>query len=984
MAKRGGGAPAPLVSRSEGGLSARPSRAKLGNHTPDDSMMTGRSALRRSSRVGGEGGGGEGGKGMASSSGSYGGGEGAAGGTSTGATANDGDPSKNNDGDVIFAAEKSCFVLSATTTTTTTSLIATTIVASETPKTSKEGTTKDSSLPVTPVLGSSPAPVLRERSQRRKAVEARMAEKAARENEAADASASPRLRNVQEIIKESPSSAVRPRRSRKRPVPPGESESSGRKSKLKESADGSPGVDKSPGVSTSTGAKDEGRVLESGKRPRKSNAEKVEKTEKTLAEKDTKVSADVKGCKDDKQDVSEKIKKGSTKEIKEPYVEKAPGADIHEEVLEKDKKSLKVLTDDEKGKGKVANGEQESEEEEEEGEDEDEEEEEEEEEEEDIKKLGKDYFEVESIKKKRVRKGKVEMLIKWKGWSEKANTWEPYENVAMCTDILEEFEKNQRSRRGKRKFGTYLLHQKKKKRGTTGDGDSINVSTGETGEGVANSKPSATETGDQVANSKPSQANQESQSELKVENAVEPKMEVAPEAPAKKISPKVSARRKAAEMKSTALAALRSPISDINGETATSNPSSKTGTISVTAALSTFTPVQEEAIRGGPLIVESSQSKGVADLGRPGSGPETVNADVSTSIPEIRVESYNNSIRQGDALSLLMPSSKTTGSSVHEGAPSNALALEAAEEMRDSSNQRLEAAVDTSSQRDIFYDASDRADDKDGATGSVGSLLVGTDTALEAAAFHRDVSMTDIGDMSGAAQVPANLMAVGSEELEEVVGPKIANDVDGSLGKAAGKRAFGSEPAILPSNNKADGGGGSDEHGKQGANDRCTGAKKRKSGVVKRVRQTMELDDNKENAVGDKQLAPVEEGALVEQEIPNATSLGGNESQGQSQDKPGCRCMSPDSEGGERPSSSSPGVWNVNRLQSNTPYITHINKAISYSNSTTDGRQNVLVLFKASRSDGIEVVVDNKFMRDSYPLLLIDFYEQHLRYSTTQ
>ncbi|BBN17293.1 hypothetical protein Mp_7g13420 [Marchantia polymorpha subsp. ruderalis] len=975
MAKRGGGAPASLVSRSEGGLSARPSRGKLGNHTPDDSTMTGRSALRRSSRVGGEGGGGEGGKGMASSSGSYGGGEGAAGGTSTGATAIDGDPSKNNDGDANLAAEKSGFVLSSTTTTTlTTSLIAMTIVASTTPKISKEGTTKDSSLPVTPVLGSSPAPVLRERSQRRKAVEARMAEKAAKENEAADASASPRLRNVQEIIKESPSSAVRPRRSRKRPVPPGESESSGRKSKLKESADGSPGMDKSPGVSTSTGAKDEGIVLESGKRPRKSNAEKVEKAEKPLAEKDTKVSVDVKGSKDDKQDVSEKIKKGSTKDSKEPSVEKAPGADIQEEVLEKDKKSLKAFTDDEKGKGKVANGEQESEEEEEEGEDE--EEEEEEEEEEDIKKLGKDYFEVESIKKKRVRKGKVEMLIKWKGWSEKANTWEPYENVAMCTDILEEFEKNQRSRRGKRKFGTYLLHQKKKKRGTAGDGDSMNVSTGETGEGVANSRPSATETGDQVANSKPSQANQESQSELKVENAVEPKMETTPEAPAKKISPKVSARRKAAEMKSTALAALRSPISDINGETATSSPSSKTVTTAVTAA-----PVEEEAILGGPLIVESSQSKGVSVLGRPGSGLETANADVSTSIPEVRVESFNNSTRQ-DALSLSMPSLKTTANSVHEGAPS--LPLEAVEEMRDSSSQRLESAVDTSSQRDIFYDASDRAVDKDGTTGTVGSLLVGTDKALETAVFNGDVSMTDIGDMSGAAQVPANLTDIGSEEMEEVVGPKTANDVDGSLGKAAGKRAFGTEPAIPVSSNKADGGGASDEHGKQGANDRCTGAKKRKSGVVKRVRQTMDLNDNKENAMGDKQLAPVEEGALIEQEIPNATSLGGNESQGQSQDKPGCRCMSPDSEGGERPSSSSPGVWNVNRLQSNTPYITHINKAISYSNSTTDGRQNVLVLFKASRSDGIEVVVDNKFMRDSYPLLLIDFYEQHLRYSTTQ
>ncbi|KNA25919.1 hypothetical protein SOVF_002200, partial [Spinacia oleracea] len=32
-------------------------------------------------------------------------------------------------------------------------------------------------------------------------------------------------------------------------------------------------------------------------------------------------------------------------------------------------------------------------------------------------------------------------------------------------------------------------------------------------------------------------------------------------------------------------------------------------------------------------------------------------------------------------------------------------------------------------------------------------------------------------------------------------------------------------------------------------------------------------------------------------------------------------------------------------------------------------------------SDGKELTVDNKFLKANYPHLLINFYEQHLRYS---
>ncbi|KAH9302435.1 hypothetical protein KI387_014018, partial [Taxus chinensis] len=61
---------------------------------------------------------------------------------------------------------------------------------------------------------------------------------------------------------------------------------------------------------------------------------------------------------------------------------------------------------------------------------------------EDIKSLfGEEFYEVEAIHKKRIRKGKVEYFVKWKGWPESTNTWEPYRNVKTCIDIIQEFEK---------------------------------------------------------------------------------------------------------------------------------------------------------------------------------------------------------------------------------------------------------------------------------------------------------------------------------------------------------------------------------------------------------------------------------------------------------------------------------------------------------------------------------------------------------------
>ncbi|KAL6560440.1 La ribonucleoprotein [Orobanche gracilis] len=83
-------------------------------------------------------------------------------------------------------------------------------------------------------------------------------------------------------------------------------------------------------------------------------------------------------------------------------------------------------------------------------------------------KLADGYYEIEAVRRKRIRKGKVQYLIKWRGWSEAANTWEPVENLLQCSDIIDAFEESlkggkYKSRRRKRKTGVTHVQQPKKK-----------------------------------------------------------------------------------------------------------------------------------------------------------------------------------------------------------------------------------------------------------------------------------------------------------------------------------------------------------------------------------------------------------------------------------------------------------------------------------------------------------------------------------------
>lgn len=61
--------------------------------------------------------------------------------------------------------------------------------------------------------------------------------------------------------------------------------------------------------------------------------------------------------------------------------------------------------------------------------------------------------------------------------------------------------------------------------------------------------------------------------------------------------------------------------------------------------------------------------------------------------------------------------------------------------------------------------------------------------------------------------------------------------------------------------------------------------------------------------------------------------------------------------------------------------ITKIIKPVEYSKSTLNDMHEILVTFSVLRSDGKEVMVDNRYLKANYPLLLINFYEQHIQYS---
>ncbi|XP_024526446.1 chromo domain-containing protein LHP1-like [Selaginella moellendorffii] len=168
-----------------------------------------------------------------------------------------------------------------------------------------------------------------------------------------------------------------------------------------------------------------------------------------------------------------------------------------------------------------------------------------------------------------------------------------------------------------------------------------------------------------------------------------------------------------------------------------------------------------------------------------------------------------------------------------------------------------------------------------------------------------------------------------------------------------------------------------------GRSTRCTGAKKRKAGTVRRVKLS-ETKDTKaplpekdsENAHLYEEVKKTPDGGFT---IRAAAMSGTMAEKMQLQEY---RSSFPGSDITKRAFSSPERVQKLSSSKSaNFVPVVKILKPLSYSSSIKNDKQEVLVLFSTLRSDGKEMVVDNKFLRQHFPLLLIDFYEQHLRYT---
>lgn len=59
--------------------------------------------------------------------------------------------------------------------------------------------------------------------------------------------------------------------------------------------------------------------------------------------------------------------------------------------------------------------------------------------------MGDQVYAAERIMKKRIRRGKAEYLVKWKGWSQKYNTWEPERNI-LDGRLIDSFEESEAKR----------------------------------------------------------------------------------------------------------------------------------------------------------------------------------------------------------------------------------------------------------------------------------------------------------------------------------------------------------------------------------------------------------------------------------------------------------------------------------------------------------------------------------------------------------
>merc|ERR1712226_100542 len=56
--------------------------------------------------------------------------------------------------------------------------------------------------------------------------------------------------------------------------------------------------------------------------------------------------------------------------------------------------------------------------------------------------FGQDCYPAEAVKQKRIRSGRLQYLVKWKGYGSEENTWEPEDNI-FDKKLIQEFEEKQ-------------------------------------------------------------------------------------------------------------------------------------------------------------------------------------------------------------------------------------------------------------------------------------------------------------------------------------------------------------------------------------------------------------------------------------------------------------------------------------------------------------------------------------------------------------
>lgn len=54
--------------------------------------------------------------------------------------------------------------------------------------------------------------------------------------------------------------------------------------------------------------------------------------------------------------------------------------------------------------------------------------------------IGGDIYEVKDIIGRKIEKGKIFYLVKWQGFPESYNTWEPKKNLEICPKLIKKFE----------------------------------------------------------------------------------------------------------------------------------------------------------------------------------------------------------------------------------------------------------------------------------------------------------------------------------------------------------------------------------------------------------------------------------------------------------------------------------------------------------------------------------------------------------------